>query len=80
MSYLGIDLETVHAVHVSAGPPFTVGSSAIVATIPRLGEAWDVDHKSGRMILTQAVATQNARIIVIMNWLDEFRRTSAASR
>jgi len=78
--YLGTDLETIHAVHVNPGPPFTVGSSEVIATIPGLGEAWDVDRTSGRMILTQAVATQSARIIVVMNWLDEFRRTSAASR
>ena len=78
--YLGTDLETLHGVHVSASPTFTVGSSEVVATIPGLGEAWDVDRKSGRMILTQAVATQNTRIIVLMNWLDEFRRTSAAGR
>jgi len=32
------------------------------------------------MVLTQTVATQNTRIIVLMNWLDEFRRTAAASR
>jgi serine/threonine-protein kinase len=78
--YLGTDLETIHAVHVNPGPPFTVASSEIVATIPRLGEAWDVDRRSGRMVLTQAVGTAGARIIVLMNWLDEFRRTAAASR
>jgi serine/threonine-protein kinase len=78
--YLGTDLETIHAVHVNPGPPFTVGSSEIVATIPRLGEAWDVDRRSGRMVLTQAVATDNTRIIVLMNWLDAFRRTAAATR
>jgi len=32
------------------------------------------------MVLTQTVATQNTRIIVLMNWLDEFRRTAAAGR
>jgi eukaryotic-like serine/threonine-protein kinase len=78
--YLGTDLETIHAVHVSPGPPFTVGSSEIVATIPRLGEAWDVDRGSGRMVLTQAVTTENTRIIVLMNWLDEFRRAAAVTR
>jgi len=78
--YLGTDLDTIHAVHVNPGPPFTVGSNEIVATVPRLGEAWDVDRRSGRMVLTQTVATQNTRIIVLMNWLDEFRRTAAASR
>ena len=53
--YLGTDLATIHAVHVNPGPPFTVGSSEVVATIPQLGEAWDVDRRSGRMVLTQAV-------------------------
>jgi len=78
--YLGTDLATIHAVHVNPGPPFTVGSSEVVATIPQLGEAWDVDRRSGRMVLTQAVGTAGARIIVLMNWLDEFRRTAAATR
>jgi serine/threonine-protein kinase len=78
--YLGTDLETIHAVHVSPGPPFTVGANEVVATVPRLGEAWDVDRRSGRMVLTQTVETQNTRIIVLMNWLDEFRRTAAATR
>ena len=78
--YLGSDLEAIHAVHVNLGPPFTVGSSEIVATIPRLGEAWDVDRRTGRMVLTQAVGTDNTRIVVLMNWLDDFRRTAAANR
>jgi len=76
----GTDLATIDAVHVNPGPPFTVGSSEVVATIPQLGEAWDVDRRSGRMVLTQAVGTAGARIIVLMNWLDEFRRTAAATR
>ena len=78
--YLGTDLETVYAVHVNPGPPFTVATSEVVATIPRLGEAWDVDRQSGRMLLSQAVVSDNTRIIVLMNWLDEFRRTAGASR
>ncbi|HEX5076581.1 MAG TPA: protein kinase, partial [Gemmatimonadaceae bacterium] len=78
--YLGTDLETIHAVHVNPGPPFSIGSSNVVATIPRLGEAWDVDRQSGRMVLTQAVVNDNTRIVVLMNWLDEFRRTTSANR
>ena len=78
--YLGLDLETIHAVHVTAGPPFTVGTRAVVATIPRLGEAWDVDRGSGRMALTQAVGSDATRVIVVVNWLDEFRRTLAEKR
>jgi hypothetical protein len=80
--YLGTDLETIHAVHVNPGPPFTVGSNEVVAAIPRLAEAWDVDQRSGRMVLTQTVATDTTRmrIIVMINWLDEFRRTAATSR
>ena len=77
--YLSTDLEKIHAVHVNPGPPFTVGASEVVATIPRLGEAWDVD-RSGRMVLSQAVATENTRIIVLMNWLDEFRRATSPGR
>jgi len=80
--YLGTDLETIHAVHVNPGPPFTIGASEVVAAIPRLGEAWDVDQQSGRMVLTQTVATDTTRmrIVVLINWLDEFRQTFAADR
>jgi serine/threonine-protein kinase len=80
--YLGADLETIHAVHVNPGPPLTVGASQVLVAIPRLGEAWDVDRRSGRMVLTQTVATdtERLRIIVLVNWLDEFRRTTSANR
>jgi serine/threonine-protein kinase len=78
--YQGRDFDTIHAVHVNSGPPFTVGSSEVVATIPGLGEAWDVDRRSGRMVMSQAVVSDNTRIIVVMNWLDEFRRTPGTPR
>ena len=78
--YQGADLETIHAVPVNSGPPFTVGSSEVVASIPRLGEAWDVDRRSGRMVLSQVIASDSTRIIVVMNWLDEFRRTPMGTR
>jgi hypothetical protein len=32
------------------------------------------------MVLSQAVASDDTRIIVLMNWLEEFRRTATASR
>ena len=78
--YQGMDLETIHAVRVNPGPPFTVGAREVVATIPLLGQAWDVDRRTGRMVLSQAIVSDSTRLIVVMNWLNEFRRTSAVAR
>ena len=80
--FLGADLETIHAVHLNPGSPLTVGADQVVAGIPRMGEAWDVDRRSGRMVLTQTVTTDTTRmrIVVLVNWLDEFRRTTSTVR
>jgi hypothetical protein len=72
--YQGLDGKTIHAVRVHPGPPLTLGAREVVATIPGLGGAWDVDRASGRMVLTQAVVAAEARVVVMTNWLDHFRR------
>ena len=43
-------------------------------TVAGLGSAWDVDRRSGRIVVTQSVVTAGARIVVMQHWLDQFRR------
>ena len=45
-------------------------------TVPGLGSAWDVDVRSGRMVVTQAVTSAPTQIVVMQNWLEQFRRTA----
>ena len=74
--YLGVDNKTVRAVHVTPGPTFTVGSSEVVMTVAGLGPAWDVDRRTGRIVVTQPVASEGAHMIVLQNWLEQFRRAA----
>ncbi|WP_025414635.1 protein kinase domain-containing protein [Gemmatirosa kalamazoonensis] len=77
--YHGRDGRTIYRVPVHPGPPLTFGARELVATIPGLGGAWDVD-RHGRMLLTQTVASRDTRIVVTANWLEHFRRDAAAKR
>jgi hypothetical protein len=58
----------------------TVGAPETVMRVPGLGPGWDVSWKTGTMYLTQSVGGESARIVVIQNWLDEFRRSEAARK
>ena len=49
-------------------------------TVDGLGNAWDVDWKSGKIYLTQAVGGDLARIVVMQHWLDDFKRSLATKR
>ena len=68
------DNRTVRAVHVTPGPAFAIGQTEVVMTVAGLGSAWDVDRRSGRIVVTQPVVTASARIVVMQHWLDQFRR------
>jgi hypothetical protein len=48
--------------------------------VPGLGNGWDVDRKTGKIYVTQAVGGDPARIVVMQHWLDDFRRAQAAKR
>ena len=78
--YASADNKTVRAVHVTPGPALAIGSTEVVMTMAGLGAAWDVDRHSGRIVVTQAVASAGTRIVVLQNWLDEFRRGAATRK
>ncbi|MND02474.1 hypothetical protein D3C83_218640 [compost metagenome] len=59
---------------VTVGTTITVGANETIMKVPNLGGAWDVDWKTGKIYVTQAVGADQARIVVMQNWLDEFRR------
>ncbi len=71
--YQGLDERTIHAVRLSANPPFSILSRQIPLGAPRLGSAWDVDPRTGRIVVAQAVTTESTRMIVVVNWLDLLR-------
>jgi serine/threonine-protein kinase len=78
--YQSATLDTIRAAHVNPGPPFTVTAREDVLALPGLGAAWDVDRRTGRLILTQSIKSGDERIIVVMHWLEQFRHSAAATR
>jgi hypothetical protein len=58
----------------------SVGATETVMIVPGLGNGWDVDRKSGKIYVTQAVGGDPARIVVMQHWLDDFRRSLAGKR
>jgi serine/threonine-protein kinase len=77
--YQSLDQRAIRAVRVSPGPPFSAAAPVDVVTMPRIGEAWDVDRKSGNILFTQGVADGVAKIVVVQNWLAEFTTNAVAS-
>jgi serine/threonine-protein kinase len=71
------DFTQVRAARVTPGPTFTVGATETILTRPAIGVAWDVDRKTGRMVLTEPVTAAGVRIVVMQHWLDGFRRKLA---
>ena len=53
---------------------FGVGTSETIMTVSALGNAWDVDRHSGRLVVSEPVSAARARIVVMQHWLDDFRR------
>jgi serine/threonine-protein kinase len=78
--YHAMDGKTIRAVHVTPGPKFGIGATEVVMTVPDLGNAWDVDRRTGRIVVAQGVASAPPQIVVIQHWLDEFRRRQAVKR
>jgi eukaryotic-like serine/threonine-protein kinase len=78
--YAALDGKSIRAVHVTIGAAVTLGASETVMTAPGLGNGWDVDWKTGKIYVTQAVGGDPARIVVIQHWLEDFRRGQAAKR
>ena len=59
---------------VTASNGFTIGSAETLVAMPTLTSAWDVDRRSGKMVIGQAVGENVPRIVVIQNWLAQFER------
>jgi hypothetical protein len=73
-----MDGKTIRGVHVTPGPKFEVGATDVVMTLPGLGNGWDVDRRTGRIVVAQSEASAPAQIVVMQHWLEEFRRRQAA--
>ncbi len=78
------DEKAIHAVPVSfdAKPVSrpTVGVSRLVMDLPLMGNGWDLDRSTGRMLVTIPKAAQESRYIVMQHWFAQFRRSDAAKR
>ena len=75
--YLNAANTVVRAVHVTPGATFGVGGTEDLITGHTLGVAWDVDRRSGRMVVTEPVTAAGVRIVVMQHWLEEFARKAA---
>ncbi|MDQ8155423.1 MAG: hypothetical protein P3B98_12250, partial [Gemmatimonadota bacterium] len=78
--YHALDDRTIKSVRVTTGASVTVGATETVMTVPDMLSGWDVDRRSGRMYVTQAVGGDQVRIVVIQNWLADFTRRQATRK
>jgi Tol biopolymer transport system component len=78
--YQTADASAIRAVRVTPGQAFGVGASETILRVPNMGNAWDVDRASGRMVVTEPVVAEGARIVVMQHWLEQFRRDASAKR
>jgi Tol biopolymer transport system component len=78
--YQTLNGNEVRGVSVTTGATLVPGAPVTVMTLPGMGTAWDVGWKSGKIYATQAFGGDPARIIVMQNWLEEFRRSEAARK
>ena len=78
--YQTADNTAIRGVRVTPGPPFVVGASETIMNVPALGTGWDVDRTTGRIVVTEPVVAAGVRIVVMQNWLEQFRRGPTAKR
>jgi Tol biopolymer transport system component/tRNA A-37 threonylcarbamoyl transferase component Bud32 len=71
--YHTVDNRQIRAARVTPGPSFAVGPSVTIMTAPAMGSAWDVDRRSGKLLISEPVTAARARIVVMQHWLDDFR-------
>jgi eukaryotic-like serine/threonine-protein kinase len=76
--YQSADDSAIRAVRVTPGPAFGVGASETIMRVPNMGSAWDVDRSSGRVVVTEPVVAAGVRMVVMQNWLEQFRRSTVA--
>ena len=72
--YQSTDNTAIRAVQVTPGPSFTVGATETLIKRTTMGNAWDVDRATGRIVFTEPVVAARARIVVLQHWLAQFRR------
>jgi Tol biopolymer transport system component len=78
--YQANDANSILAARFTPGTPPSVSAPQTLMRVPLLGSGWDVSWKTGTIYLTQSVGGESARIVVIQNWLDEFRRSEASRK
>jgi eukaryotic-like serine/threonine-protein kinase len=66
--YQGLDDRTIHAARVRTEPSLAVLSREVLLTLPGMESAWDVDSRTGRIVVAQAVVAEATRIIVVTDW------------
>ena len=64
---------------MTPNPQFVAGAPRDVLTGRTFGVAWDVDRRTGRMVVNEPVTAAGVRIVVMQHWLEEFGRTVARS-
>jgi Tol biopolymer transport system component len=72
------DNTAIRAARVTPGEPFVAGDSETIMKAPALGNGWDVDRSSGRIVVTEPVVAASVRIVVMQHWLEQFRRGPGA--
>jgi hypothetical protein len=78
--YQNAENTAIQAVRVTPGPTFAVGASQTIMKLPAMGDAWDVDRASGRIVITEPVVAAGVRMVVVQHWLEQFRRGPSAKR
>jgi eukaryotic-like serine/threonine-protein kinase len=76
--YQASDNSAIRGVRVTPGAPFVVGESETIMKVPALGNGWDVDRVTGRIVVTEPVVAASVRIVVMQHWLEQFRRGASA--
>ncbi len=74
--YRSSDFATIEAARVSTTSGFAVVARERVSALPRLGAAWDVNPRTGQIVVGQSVGTVDRRMIVVVNWLEALRRAA----
>ena len=66
--YLGLADGTIHRADVRLTPSFAIVSNRTIATLPGLRGAWDVNNRTGQLIVSQEVVQASVRLVAIPNW------------
>ena len=71
--------QTIRAARVRTTPNFEVLSRDDVTTVPAAGGAWDVNPRTGEILITQTLRAVDTRIVVVTNWYAELQAKMKAS-